>query len=416
MPVAADVLTAIGGALAGLNQQAQTNKAEQLQALQILAQQPGASLGRATAPAPANFLSQLVGRPYQPTETGAPVTNLGGVPITVNQAPTLADALPELFAAPPEGMQAIFPILAKLPATPQVMQGVAQTLGRNQEAAEARKLRQAQQEATATNQALLRQRQAEQDARQRHRDEQETIRHGERTTSALETRKQRAIADLLRVDALTPEATDTIREATTPQDLTAAIAQHGRPKPLGAAKPLDMARLKVQLASQWTGRGVPIPPEVQQRMATAQTPEDLAEIAMGLPPRAATGLQEEKEKRITESGKQSRVANLRREIRLNQLAILAEQRGDDLSGIPALSLAKPEDRARRLKAIQDYEANIAAAKRDLAALEQGQTPVSAAPPSRTGPGAATPQAAPVGTPQTGTATQGRPRILSITKE
>ena len=413
MPVAADVLTAISGALAGVNQQAKANKAEQLQALEILAKQPGASLGRAAAPAPANFLSQLVGRPYQPTETGAPVANIGGVPITVNQAPTLADALPELFAAPPEGMQTILPLIGRLHATPQAVQGAAQLLIRGQDAAETRKLRQAQQEATATNQALLRQRQAEQDARQRRRDEQEDARYGERKATTFAAQQQRAIADLLRVDALTPEAADAIRGAATPQDLTAAIAQHGRPKPVGAVKPIDMARLRLQLASQWTNRGVPIPPDVQQRMQAAQTPEDLADIAMGLLPRAATEFQQAREDRIAATGRDRARQTKRAEIRLNQNALLRMQQGDPnpLAYLPALAnVTDPAEKARRLEAIKDYERNIAEAKRELAELENAPAPVAPA-------GAAVPPPAPAApAAPAGTAPQGRPRILSITRE
>jgi len=411
MPVAADVLTAIGGALAGLNQQAQANKAEQLQALQILAQQPGATLGRAAAPVPANFLSRLVGRPYQSTTTGAPVANIGGVPITVNQAPTLADALPELFAAPPEGMQALFPLLAKLPATPQVLQGVAQTIGREQAAAETRKVREAQQAATAIERLRLRQRQEAQDVRQQQRDMQEAQRYGERISATLEGQKRRAIGDLLRANALTPEVTDAITQAPDQRTLTALVAQHGRPKFSGGVKPLDLAKMKVSIANLWTTRGEAVPPEVQAGLATATTLDELTGLAFRAPAKSTTPFQQEREQRIATTATDRRISTLRGEIRLNQNAILRMQQGDPLQNIPALAaLQDPQEKARRLQAIQDYEANIAAAKKDLELLLQAPARGSASPTPTVAP------VAPAAPPQAQGATKQPVRILSITKE
>lgn len=86
-------LGALSGVLQGIDQIAQRRKAEQLQAISILGQQPGAVVGPAQEARPANFLQRLLGTLYQPTESGAPVVSFGGIPITVNQEPNPIAAL-----------------------------------------------------------------------------------------------------------------------------------------------------------------------------------------------------------------------------------------------------------------------------------------------------------------------------------
>lgn len=144
MPVAADVLNSITGFLTGINQQAEANQARQVEALRLLASQPGASIVPATQAQPASFLHRLFGQPYAPNAEGAPVVNLGGQALTVGQVPTIAEALPDLFESPPEGLEGILPILGRIKATPQALQGVASTLVNAQNAREARKVREAQ--------------------------------------------------------------------------------------------------------------------------------------------------------------------------------------------------------------------------------------------------------------------------------
>lgn len=86
-------LGALSGLLQGIDQIAQRRKAEQVQALSILGQQPGAAIGQAENPEPANFLQRILGTTYKPTATGAPVINFGGIPITVSQQPNPIAAL-----------------------------------------------------------------------------------------------------------------------------------------------------------------------------------------------------------------------------------------------------------------------------------------------------------------------------------
>lgn len=146
MPVAADVLNSLTGFLSGLNQQADTNQTRQLEALKLLASQPGASVVPATAgqSPPPSFFQRLTGQ-QPPSASGAPVVNLGGQALTVGKAPSIAEALPGLFATPPEGLPpGLLEIIGKIPGTPTALSGVATLFANAHTTTENRKLREAQ--------------------------------------------------------------------------------------------------------------------------------------------------------------------------------------------------------------------------------------------------------------------------------
>ena len=108
---APNIMDAITALLTGLTQNISRSRAEQLQGLSLLAQQPGMSLTRATAPEPTGFFRQLMGQAYEPTPSGAPVVSVGGIPFTASRAPDLRYAVPQLFegeTALPAALQALF--------------------------------------------------------------------------------------------------------------------------------------------------------------------------------------------------------------------------------------------------------------------------------------------------------------------
>ncbi len=419
MPSAAEILQTIGGVLSGVNQQAEANQAKQLQALQLLARQPGTSIVPAQAPQSAGFLSTLLGKPYADTPA-APVVAVGGQPFTVQQAPTLAEAVPELFKADLPELKPLLPILGQVRATEEAKLGAVRLLQQAHGTAETRRVREAQLQANQLEKERLRQRQDKLDIRQNERDIRVDKREEARRTTAFETQKQRAIAELMRVEAFTPEASEAIRAAQTPEELTAAIGTHGKPKPAGVVKPIDMARLRIQAITGLTRSNQDIPADMREAIATAQTPEELSGLLVhGLQPRADTSLQQTRESRIATTARQRQLSGFRAEIRQNQNAIMRAQQGDPLMNIPALSALKdPQEKARREQAIRAYEKNIADAERDMKALEQSlDTEKRSDLPQPVAPAAtsvlpAAPAVAPntFGTP---TSTEGPPQITGV---